>query len=348
MARRLLPSVDDRYDKWVFGGAFLAGVLAIILLRFLLRLEWLYVAAPVAILIGYWLYVVATARVSISLDRAGDNVYYLGLLFTLVSLSVSLVQVARPAGGGSLAFELIGGFGVALASTIFGMFLRVVTQQLRYDPVDVEGTVRIELAEAGQILRTELHAVTADLNSYRRVITQSLAEISQDILQSLRATNERSESAIDEAADVLEQIVGRAGSVVAMVERLEAAERSVDSMAGRLDAVVATTVAALDTLRQSAEQHLGALKGLASDEVSVSVANVVKQLESAVEWTERVTSNLDDASAALKGAAAAVASDQNELLTLNQTIVQAETMLAELQSGLVSSVRLLRDEVRRA
>src|SRR4051812_33663732 len=50
-------------------------------------------------------------------DQAGDNLYYLGFLFTLTSLGVSLWQFSASDRGESIVTN----FGIAIASTILGV-----------------------------------------------------------------------------------------------------------------------------------------------------------------------------------------------------------------------------------
>jgi hypothetical protein len=65
-------------------------------------------------------------------DQAGDNIYYLGFLYTLTSLGVSLWQFSVNDG----AEGIVTNFGVAIASTILGVALRVVFNQMRQDPLE--------------------------------------------------------------------------------------------------------------------------------------------------------------------------------------------------------------------
>lgn len=348
VARQFLPTVDDRHDRLAFGTAFVAGGAAIVFLRVLFQLGWLYVAAPAAVLVGYWIYAVSTRRGSVSLDRAGDNVYYLGLLFTLISLSISLIEVSTSSEADILTFALVGGFGVALVSTIIGMFLRVLTQQLRYDPIDVEATTRLELAEAGRTLRTELFSINADLGSYRNAISQSLAEISEDLSRRMRESSESAASAIARTASQLESLSAHLGSVASLIERFASAEDSIDASASQLNQIVDNTVAALDALQASAEQHTATIQKLGGSEVVSSLTLVASSLEAAADRTDRIASNLDNMSSKLNSASQSIAENESQLVSLRRSVAEAERMLAEMQSGLTATVRALRSEIRGA
>ena len=89
----------------------------------------------------------ATARLlRLRDDQAGDNLYYMGFLFTLTSLAVSLYQFSST---GS-SEQIVRNFGIAIASNIAGIPLRILFHQMRRDPAEVESTARIELADASR------------------------------------------------------------------------------------------------------------------------------------------------------------------------------------------------------
>ena len=97
-------------------------------------------------------------------DRAADNCYYMGFIFTLVSLAYALYQFEpgrqitefEPGRQITQSESLIHDFGVAIASTIWGMIARLLLNQWRTDPAEIEQEVRQQLSEAARQFRTEL------------------------------------------------------------------------------------------------------------------------------------------------------------------------------------------------
>src|ERR1700743_990797 len=72
-------------------------------------------AVPVLVMIGYA--VLLSARLfRLRDDQSGDNLYYMGFLFTLTSLAVSLYQFSA---AGS-AEQIVQNFGIAIASRARG------------------------------------------------------------------------------------------------------------------------------------------------------------------------------------------------------------------------------------
>lgn len=119
--------------------AFVLGALAIVLCRELLPIllggsDW---AAGISALVA--VVVIATLGVHYyrrrrvgDLSRSGDDLYYLGLLFTLVSLIYALMKLFMlDEGDVDLAvrtYDLISSFGIALFSTVAGILGRIILQ----------------------------------------------------------------------------------------------------------------------------------------------------------------------------------------------------------------------------
>jgi len=88
---------------------------------------------PVLTMIGYAVLIWSARSLRLRDDQAGDNLYYMGFLFTLTSLGVSLYQF----NAAHAAEEIVQNFGIAIGSTITGIALRVIFNQMRQDPVEV-------------------------------------------------------------------------------------------------------------------------------------------------------------------------------------------------------------------
>lgn len=162
----------EAFDKLGFFCAFLLGAAGIVSLKFLNVPQVLVTAFPVTIMATYGGVIMLSPRLRLRADQAGDNIYYLGFLFTLVSLSFALYKFSPDEG----AAQIISSFGIALATTIVGLMLRVVFNQMRQDPVEVERETRLELAEAGTRVRIELDQVALEMKDFRRGIQQSMVE----------------------------------------------------------------------------------------------------------------------------------------------------------------------------
>ena len=199
-------SFGDEYDRSVFLVASIGGIFLIFLIRTLGDfnsekdgigyLDIFAIFTAVLIITFYVIYIIKSKnRSGVSVDRASDNIYYLGLLFTLASLAYSLIKLSIFASGSesNLAsseqvLSLLPDFGLALFSTIAGIFGRIFLQQMRNDPLDVETEAREELGLAVRSLRETIGQVVTNLNSLSAQTNVTLTELNQKVSKTLEKT----------------------------------------------------------------------------------------------------------------------------------------------------------------
>lgn len=178
-----LDRLRDYADKWLFFIFFLAGAGAIWFMKEAEFPQWQVTAAPVCLMLLYALYASLSPGFRLREDRAADNLYYLGFLYTLTSLAYSLYLFSQDQGGTT---AIISNFGIALMTTIVGLALRVLFSQLREDPLEFEREARHDLSEAVQHLKTELDQSALEFSSFRRALQQTLQEGMDEMLASSR------------------------------------------------------------------------------------------------------------------------------------------------------------------
>jgi uncharacterized coiled-coil DUF342 family protein len=260
--------VTGLFDKALFALAFLGGSVAIIGMKSLGLSQWIASGVAVAIMCGYVALTWASRRARIREDLIGDNVYYLGFLFTLISLGYALYDF----GGGiseSTIESVIANFGIALLSTIFGVFLRVFVSQFRADPVETEREARVELTEASNLVRAELSHMLADIGDFRR-----------EILQVMR------ESLEETAQNTQEALIGNAGKVTEVTEqllqRVDAASTDYAENTKRVNAMSKRTAESLETLIKRIEDIEAP-----TDLITARVIPVVDQISEITEELQR-------------------------------------------------------------
>src|SRR5690606_24381734 len=131
--------------------------------------------------------------------------------------------------------EIVEDFGIALASTIIGLALRVTFNQMRQDPVEIEREARLELAAAAQRLRSELDQSVVDMNVFRRATQQSIAD-------SLEEFNTK-------VGELLEKNLARYDEVTrGSAERIDQTLAAFATNAQHLNEVAEKTAAAIEAL----------------------------------------------------------------------------------------------------
>ena len=177
--------------------AVVLGGAGFILVSKLHALSPLFVTlVPVCIMIAYACLLGFARLFRLRDDQSGDNLYYMGFLFTLTSLAISLYQFNE---AGS-AEQIVQNFGIAIASTIAGIALRIFFNQMRRDPLEVEHTARLELSEAARKVKRELESTVLEFAYFRRATQQSLAEAVEEINTQLKDAKGRIVGQLDEFA----------------------------------------------------------------------------------------------------------------------------------------------------
>jgi hypothetical protein len=174
---RARSAIRDYGPIILFGAITVGGMLFIWTSKLLVWPLAVVTGVPLLLMAVYFLVSIAFAGFRLHNEQAGDNLYYMGFLFTLSSLGVSLYLFA----GETSIDTIVRNFGIAVTSTIAGVTLRILFNQMRRDPIDIERSVRHELAEMTRRVRSELDSSSREFSHYRRVSNQMLAEGFEEI-----------------------------------------------------------------------------------------------------------------------------------------------------------------------
>jgi hypothetical protein len=181
-------------------------------------------------------------------DQAGDNLYYLGFLYTLTSLGVSLWQFSSSDSGDNIVTS----FGIAVSSTIVGISLRVLFNQLRQDPMEVERTARLQLADAARSVKQELDATVFEMASFRRTVQQSFEE-------SVHEFKQYAERILHTVFDDLEKLPERSAAPLRTVSK-----NTEDTIAALGTALAAKLTQSGEKLTSEEERLISSASSLAS------------------------------------------------------------------------------------
>ena len=180
--------LHDAADRSILVVAFLLGAVGGAILKleghrlipWTESIVWLSAAWAAAALFLYAGVASAIGRARIEPETVGDNCYYLGFLFTLTSLAVTLYQLSGLDSSNVLR-DIISGFGVALSSTIVGVALRVWFFQFRSGLIARDRETRVALQQAAREFRASVTASLQDLKKFAAESTQLAAERNQKI-----------------------------------------------------------------------------------------------------------------------------------------------------------------------
>lgn len=208
-------------------------------------------SVPVLIMMGYAALMLGARLLRLRDDQAGDNLYYMGFLFTLTSLAVSLVQFSSD---GS-ADTIVRNFGIAIASTIAGIALRIFFHQMRRDPAEVEATARLELADASRRVKRELDGTVLEFAYFRRITQQSMADALEEMKSMLGEMRQT-------MAGELQQMTGRISGPLEETSRKsgDTVDALADRIAEALDSVSERLVQQTENFSHGAEASAEAIR----------------------------------------------------------------------------------------
>ena len=286
------------------------------------------IGIPILLMFVYLGLSLGLGRLRLHSEQTGDNLYYMGFLFTLTSLGVSLYQF----GTGSSTDEVVRNFGIAISSTITGIGLRILYNQTRRDPADIERATRHELADMTRRVRAEMENVAREFADFRRTSNMMLQEGFEEIAEQAEKNGEKvretmdhlATSAIkpveDASARLLEaidasskRISEKAGNLSERTERLSSAVKdtanSVSSSGKGVTASLGSLARKLDTLAgkvDSASLPEQVMKEALPPLVGQLSAALSSHLKAAEAVTDRQSANVAQVGEALKSAAASV------------------------------------------
>jgi len=229
-------------ESWVAFGTFAVGGGILILLGHFLFPEssWLIAICAVLLLLlfGYSETQYAKRFSAARTDRLGDNFYYLGLTYTLVSVGHALYAFTTV----DRVEKLVSDFSVALLTTLFGVVGRVLLYE-KQSPEEAE-----DAASATAKLRLELEGAVNDLFSFREQIRKALEGASgtfsssalemEQTVKSFNSVLKKAPTAVTKAFDRLQE---SSETLAAQSSKLNESLATLESVAGQLTAQTAET-----------------------------------------------------------------------------------------------------------
>lgn len=265
-----MRSLRERMDVTVFIGTFITGVILYVLFHSILNLpQWMVTSTIVLILLLYGVVSWVVPRLRLRLDQAGDNAYYLGLLFTLTSMAFALSEFGAAAEADKSGTEqIVANFGIALASTITGIFLRVFLHQMRVDPAEIEQATRIELAEAAKTVQSSIQVLSMDLGRFHEEVRQRSSDVIRSLLDDSIAVARSLREAVEKATNEMLNSVGNAHTMVL---------RQTEFLTRQVGEVAVAATEAIGKLKEVAPPPLTLSRRL--DQLTKTLENTGNQIE---------------------------------------------------------------------
>ena len=315
--------------------AFLAGTALIVGIRLVFpSLGGAIVAAVAAVAIVSWLGIhYAMGKVK-QRGRAGDDLYYLGLLLTLVSLIYALVSLFILPDVGDVQVRvdaLIGNFGIALFSTVAGILGRILLQDSSGEGFETtNGKVRQHTP-----LTEEMRESVANMMQLRR----DLREAADAFAHFTRVTLSHADHIKSHTQQLLEDFNQHMATVAkrGLDDTAAAWHRVGDAMRTDGESLLRRIEDAVSSAAEGTEQ---AWRGLAGQAESASVA-AHRRLDADAEEMGQMLLRLGTANGSLEALANALDGAQSHVSTLAEMASSTAASLDASATETLAAQRVL-------
>ena len=272
----------DKKDPWnsgsmnptnLFGFSIVAGILTILVGTYYSNVV-INIVFPVGIMLYYAYTINKDTSESLSIEQKADSVYYMGFILTLVAMTASLVALDT---NEEFRFNVIViNFGLALATTILGLTIRIIWLQLSsQDLADAESILKERILKRSQDLQDQTEKVIGSLTA----LSNQLSKVSEPLKNNfdrLTQTMEINEGAINKLRH-LDQSADSAAQSLRLIANL--AERMAVSTSELKRSVDNDTLDKIDSLKLSAGEARPKIEELDS-EISTSINSIRESLDS--------------------------------------------------------------------
>jgi hypothetical protein len=267
---------------------------------------------------------------------------------------------------------IISNFGIALASTVTGIFLRVFLHQMRVDPAEIENMTRIELSEASKRVQATIEAVALDLGRFHEEMrqrtgdlvmsvasetTKSVGTLNQEVSRSLRemadATGSFQTRTLEQTRDVARLLEETATAARVAVERLKEVEpppltlsRRLEKVSKVLESVGEQAERIVQTFGTAGESSSGAARQMSETSVLLlRVSGEIKDVAASI--GARLTESTNGITTALNSVGESLARDLTLLSQLEEQTKRIADEGAVARQGSVEVLTALTDIARR-
>jgi len=231
-------------------------------------------------------------------ERAGDNIYYLGFLFTLVSLGLALYQFGTNVGDKS---PLISDFAIALMTTITGVLGRVWLNQGEKEIDEYEREAKLHVSDAIDDLKADLErskeAIQGFSTETRQVLEENRDEqrkqldldrktFEEHFTKSLETMSEVMITAVSTGSEKVRlELENLASSTAEQVEIFTGNVSSLNTNSSELSTALKATVGSLKKLPDVDELINKKIEGFLSP-LEKAISEIVKIIDQQSSWAE--------------------------------------------------------------
>lgn len=334
---------------WYFNSPWIAGLIA-----------------PLTLMIGYIVFGVNKPNREISNERFADSCYYLGFVFTISSIIVSLFDLPNI---GTKIEDISIRFGAAMISTVIGLIVRVYLVNFRQDFQDAIKIAEDSLLDSAKTFRMHLELSVDNLRQLEITTAELTKSITQKMEESANNTSllyaEKYEKLFEEITKSTHEILAKSQQQIELNtstlgnsfkeygnnidKSYQSLEITVNKFSENIDAKLKTITFPDDyfvsTLSPSVTSLAASLSEVSQEmsSVSVDVRNNNKKIGYAL---SKVAEKTEQASNLIDAFKADISNQLNiaDIANSQANIMNELTSLVKLTETLISSAKTIGDE----
>jgi hypothetical protein len=171
-------------------------------------------------------------------EQMGDSFYYLGFLYTLTALAISLFTIDENFN------DLLKNFGIAITTTLIGLIGRIVMSQFRESLDEMKEKAEAQISDSARKLNTQLIASIDILKNQSVNISKNTDKALQDSSSSLRRfmveNNKILQESTEKSKNVIEEFNASASDITRKISRINIPTDKFEKFQESVDNIVST------------------------------------------------------------------------------------------------------------
>ena len=320
-------------NKVLFSGFVFTGIILLVVLRLYFDSPtWLTVLILCALIPAYSWFTWAYGHFQD--DRVADNLYYMGFIFTVCTLGVSLYRFSTE--DEALISHIVGDLGIGLSTTVLGLFLRVLFLG-KASSEQVEHKVRQELVEVAEATISRIRRTAYIVEEGQIATRQALEEMNtsmEAVSNKLVASTNLLEQRVSEMGDIPPDLLSSRLSPA-----LDTAAQSITRFTNKLVASTNLLEQRVSEMSDIPPDLLSSRLSPALDAAAQSITRFTNQVENIEIPNDLITSRTDQAFARLEEATGRltdqISVDIHKHLSNVFDIDQTQNMVRQIEKSLI-------------
>ena len=238
--KSFFDKIDDSSVKYAFALSYIVGALVIFFgpnLPGKYTSTIILIATMMAYLLGV-IFLNKKMNTFVRDEQMGDSFYYLGFLFTLTALAVSLFGIDDDIN------ELLKNFGIAITTTLVGLIGRIILSQFRESLDEMKEKSERQISDSARKLNTQLVQSIDILRNQSIAISKNTDKALQDSSSSLRRhmveNNKILQESTENSKNVIEEFNRQASDITRKISRINIPADKFEKFHESVDDIVKT------------------------------------------------------------------------------------------------------------